>query len=167
MAAVIFVVPTPECCDFKRQANNANTCKYMQIQLVWLGCSQPLQRQCPANHGKKCKKINNTKLWLKTDRPVPNACWFAVGTLSDQTCSHKLWQKKKQQPIQMSFVCMRWTSSSRVAWLSACSTSTAVTSKPFFFKHLPVSNQDHPSMKTTFPMCSRGTCMKRNHEANV
>ena len=32
----------------------------------------------------------------------------------------------------MSFVCMRWTSSSRVAWLSACSTSTAVTSKPFF-----------------------------------
>ena len=64
----------------------------MQIQLVWLGCSQPLQRQCPANHGKNCKKkLNNTKLWLKTDRPVPNACWFAVGTLSDQTCSHKFW----------------------------------------------------------------------------
>ena len=45
--------------------------------------------------------------------------------------------RKKQQPIQMSFVCMRWTSSSRVAWLSACSTSTAVTSKPFFFNICP------------------------------
>jgi hypothetical protein len=56
MAAVIFVVPTPECCDFKRQANNANTCKYN-----WCGLDVPSHykgnvRQIMAKNAKQIKQ---------------------------------------------------------------------------------------------------------------